>query len=130
MQQAKHRPWPNVYPSMQARLAFPFAFALAACTSERAGPVDVTTVIALSPKAEAQLVEELGDFQSPGPNSSDGLRDEHGTPSKLPDGVTFASTVDDFEPGTPAPIADATNPETALGSPDYRVNRQSGARAV
>jgi outer membrane protein OmpA-like peptidoglycan-associated protein len=115
---------------MQARMALPVAFALAACTSERAGPVDVSTVIVLSPKAEAQLVEELGDFQSPGPNSSDGLRDEHGTPAKLPDGVAFASSVDGYEPGTPAPIADATNPETALGSPDYRVDRQSAPRAV
>jgi outer membrane protein OmpA-like peptidoglycan-associated protein len=115
-----------------ARVAVLLALALAlgACAGERSESGAPAFVTVVSARAEAQLVEELGDFQSPGPNASDGLRDERGGRVDLSDDVVFASSVVSYAPGMPAPIPEATSAQTALGPPDYVVDVRSMPRAV
>ncbi len=79
---------------------------------------------------EAQLIEGLEDFQSPGPTASVGLHDAQGQPAELPPGVVYATSVTTYEPGVPAPLADASHPESALGPPDYAVDAHAPPRAV
>jgi outer membrane protein OmpA-like peptidoglycan-associated protein len=111
-------------------LAVLATFALGACTGERGERADPAVVTAITPETEARLVAELGDYQSPGPNASDALRDEHGRRVELSDGVAFASAVVAYVPGAPAPIPDAESAQTALGPPDYVVDFHSMPRAV
>jgi OOP family OmpA-OmpF porin len=98
---------------------------LSACASERVMHVDAF----LAPVEDDTKILD-GDYQSPGPNAVDGLRDVEGTPAALPEGVAFATAVVSYEPGAPAPIADASHPEGALGAPDYTVDRHAVPGAV
>lgn len=90
----------------------------AGCTA--VGPAEAPTLAvgALMP-SEAELIEGLPSYQSPGPNVLDGLHDQAGRPAPLPADVRFASTVVRYEPGAPAPSSDAADATAALGAPDY-----------
>jgi outer membrane protein OmpA-like peptidoglycan-associated protein len=80
--------------------------------------------------SEAAIIEGLPSYQSPGPTLSEGLRDTTGHAASLPDGVRFAESVVDYEPGSPAPAQVVADPRTALGAPDYVFDVQAPPRAV
>lgn len=79
---------------------------------------------------EDAIIEGLPSYQSPGPTLSDGLRDTTGRPASLPDGVRYAESIVDYEPGSPAPARVVADPRTALGAPDYFFDVQAPPRAV
>jgi outer membrane protein OmpA-like peptidoglycan-associated protein len=108
--------------------AFAFALGVAGCSLHA---VEATGRAPLTAQSEAEIIEGLPSYQSPGPNTSgETLLDEHGEAAALPSGVAFATSVVAFEPGNPAPTRDAADPQAALGPPDYAVDVHLPPRAV
>ena len=102
---------------------------VAGCLGQgRRGAIDARPFV---PVSDGQLQEILGDYPSPGPNASDEVHDAQGAVVPFPsERAHFADEVVAYEVGTPAPIPEGQDPQTALGPPDYRPDKWDKPHAV
>jgi OmpA-OmpF porin, OOP family len=110
-------------PPMRPRL-FPALLLLASgCGASDAGR--------FVPATDRQLQQLLGDYPSPGPNASNEVHDARGLVVAFPEArAHWASRVVAYEVGSPAPIPEGQDPQTALGPRDYAPDIWSKPRAV
>jgi OmpA-OmpF porin, OOP family len=105
-----------------------FVFLAACSRTGREGPVDGSRFV---PPTDRQLELLLGDYPSPGPNASTDIQDTAGNVVVFPrERAHFASRVVAYEVGSPAPVPEGQDPQTALGPPDYEADKWSRPRAV
>ncbi len=105
------------------------ALLLAACSrTGRYGPIDGSRFV---PQTDRQLQLILGDYPSPGASPTTDVHDAAGHVVAFPrERAHFATRVVAYEVGTPAPLPEGQDPQTALGPPDYAPDKWSRPRAV
>lgn len=116
---------------MNVALSFSLAVLfLAGCTSASGRVTD--TMRPFVPSTDRQLYRELGDFPSPGPNTSSDIKDLQGNVVALPSkGLSsYADKVIDYQVGSPRPVPEGEGAEEALGPPDYTADIWQPPRAV
>ncbi len=94
----------------------------------RHGAIDASRFV---PRSDAQLKAELGGYPSPGLTPSSDIHDGLGHLVAPPtDFAAFADEVIAYQPGIPAALPEGEDPLSALGPPDYQVERWHAPRAV
>jgi outer membrane protein OmpA-like peptidoglycan-associated protein len=83
------------------------------------------------PVPDKKLFELLGDYPNPGPNASNEIHDTAGHVVAFPEErAHWATEVVGYEVGSPAPLPEGQNPQTALGPRDYTSDVWTPPRAV